>query len=283
MVLIDEQYRKIVAFLCQDIVDPETGQNKRIPVATAFLIGVKPGTDDPIVVYAITALHCIFQSRANGTLYLRINTRDGNYVDRDVPQDSWVTHDTSDVALIQVEVENNFDIAFLPMRYIATDDIVAQHSFGIGDEVFFVSLFVRHTGENRVLPIIRFGNIAMMPDEPIRIKIDPYANPVTVDAYLVEARSWGGQSGAPAFIHFPPDRHPGVLTLPEWPLKEPQFYLLGLVHGHFDIPTGVEFAGDLENYGTGKVPINAGVGIIIPAQDIFDLIMRPDLVDQRER
>jgi len=55
--------------------------------------------------------------------------------------------------------------------------------------------------------------------------------------------------------------------------------MLGLVQGHYDIKQGVESIGDL---GSGKVPVNAGIAAIIPAQNIVDTLMQEELVEERE-
>ena len=53
------------------------------------------------------------------------------------------------------------------------------------------------------------------------------------EAYLIEARSIGGLSGSPVFIPMPPFQQiNGEVTQGSGSL----FYLLGLMHGHFDIP-----------------------------------------------
>ena len=44
--LIDEEFRKCVTFLFVDKPDQESGNLKRVPAATAFLVG--PDTDDPV-------------------------------------------------------------------------------------------------------------------------------------------------------------------------------------------------------------------------------------------
>src|SRR5207253_3257650 len=46
----------------------------------------------------------------------------------------------------------------------------AKLEVGVGDEVFFVGLFVQHAGEARNLPMARFGHISRMPVEPIEVQ-----------------------------------------------------------------------------------------------------------------
>jgi len=67
----------------------------------------------------------------------------------------------------------------------------------------------------------RVGNLAMMKGEPVHTAVGD------IDAHLVEASFIGGLSGSPVFLHVPEfNVRPGTFT---------QFFLLGLMHGHFDI------------------------------------------------
>jgi len=94
-----------------------------------------------------------------------------------------------------------------------------------------------------------------------------------VDAYLVETRSWGGESGSPAFFYGEPGRIP-----PQCPTT-----LLGVLHGHFDIKKAVKASGGGETTGGGSftyetttqiVELNSGIAVVLPAQDLHDLLQR---------
>jgi hypothetical protein len=116
-----------------------------------------------------------------------------------------------------------------------------------------------------------------MPRETIGARLDPASDHKTpVDAYLVEARSWGGHSGSPVFVYFPPDRELGVISVG----GGPRIMLLGLVHGHYELPQPVDLTGDI--FGSGKVSMNAGIAVVIPAQAITELLMSEDEVAQRK-
>ena len=158
---------------------------------------------------------------------------------------------------------------------LLSDRLVAEHQVGVGDDVFFAGLFTEHPGRERVQPIIRFGNISMMPLEPIKVPDLHVAS--EIDAYLVEARSWGGHSGSPAFVFYPPDRFGDRIQMNTFlPV-----FLLGLVHGHYEIKSEVAYKGDI--LGSGKVPINAGIAAVVPSQKIIEVLMDEDLVKKREK
>ena len=277
--LIDEQFRKCVAFLCVDVADGIDTTPRRIPAATAFFVGVPLGADNErSAVYAVTARHVIAKSRPHGPLYIRINTAAGGFQDFLVPQDAWACHPSTDVAVIAVAIpQEQVDTRMIPLSMLATDDYVVQKRIGAGDDVFFVGLFSEYVGQERSQAVIRFGNISLMPHEKTPVKLDPGSDATTpIDVYLVEARSWGGHSGAPAFVYYPPDREMGKVIVGQ---QAPA--LLGLVHGHYEIKQDVAFIGDI--LGSGKVPINAGMALVVPAQRIIDTLMQQELVEQRNR
>jgi hypothetical protein len=212
-----------------------------------------------------------------------VNTQDG-YEDVEVPQDAWVTHPTTDVAVARV-VDRLFGSTHpygpkaLSIERLVTDEFAQQHSIGEGDKVIFIGLFVNYWGADRAQPIARFGNISLGTRGKVPLRLNPSEDLVPVDAYLVEARSWGGQSGSPAFVSFTPTRE--LMTTGKFLQEGKTGMLLGLVHGHFDIVTKVEFIGDMP--GSGRVNQNAGIAAVIPAQKIKDTLMEGEFVEEREK
>jgi hypothetical protein len=107
------------------------------------------------------------------------------------------------------------------------------------------------------------GNIAMMPDEVIPTELGD------MEAYLVEARSIGGLSGSPAFVR---------KTVP---FGIGSFYLLGLMHGHWDLPAKSKNDLLMNDDLLGKV--NMGIAIVVPAKKILEVLNHPELVKMREQ
>ena len=268
--LIDEQFRKCVTYLFVEAPHPETGVIEKRPVGTTFFVDVVDGPAKRA--YAVTARHVIDKSEDFGALYMRLNTAD-SYVDIEVPQTSWMLHESTDVAVLRLQAPvGNYDILTIPHTNLLTDEGVGIARIGIGDEVFFTGLFSEHPGRERVQPIIRFGNIAMMPHEPIKVDLRVARE---IDAYLVEARSTGGNSGSPAFVIFPAYRSGNSVTVE----KQLPVNMLGLVHGHRDIKQDIDLTGD--NSGRAQVPLNAGIASVVPSQKILDLLMSEELATER--
>jgi hypothetical protein len=133
----------------------------------------------------------------------------------------------------------------------------------LGDEVFIVGLFRHRSGDLRNIPIVRVGNLCSVDEEKISTSLGP------MEAMLVEARSIGGLSGSPVFLHL------GVTRYLQGQLKHssggPMFFLLGLIHGHFDAPTAEidEIAGDA---GLSVERVNTGIAIVIPIERVLEVL-----------
>src|SRR5689334_11059030 len=134
---------------------------------------------------------------------------------------------------------SDIDLVFFLSDEFLTEEARDKYHVGTGDEVAIVGLFYSHFGEAKNVPIVRTGNIAAMPDEPV-----PTSHGLT-DAYLVEVRSIGGISGSPVFTHLAVRPETTVLPAQPYPQMERKtlakaehaHYLLGLVQGYYTINT----------------------------------------------
>jgi hypothetical protein len=113
----------------------------------------------------------------------------------EIPPEMWVCHETADVAVLPLALNmNTFDYLYYPIRNGATAEFIKRHSVTPGEAVFITGLLISHPGKSRVLPIVRVGNIAAFPADPINLLTGHDS------AYLVEVRSLGGLGGSPAFV-----------------------------------------------------------------------------------
>lgn len=271
-VRVDEQYRQCVAALYFDKEDETCNVLRRMPAGTAFFVGVPLSETDPRpLVYLVTVRHVIDGTRPYESLYVRVNLKDGKYEDIHAPHGAWLLNPTTDVAVARFTGSAKYDMKHIPLAHFITDEMVntqqiyMRHYFGAGDEVFFTGLFAEFGGRERYQPIVRHGNIALMPYEDIAVRMHPGSDTRTrIRAYLVEARSWSGHSGSPAFVL------PGR-TLPH--------KLLGIVQGHFEVEKDIKFLGDI---GSGTVALNTGIAVVVPAQAIIDTLMTDEFVQERE-
>jgi hypothetical protein len=205
---------------------------------------------------------------------------------------------------LAIDKQYRFDVAALDGRGNPVLEPMLRQNFPnginveVGDELFSPGLFVQSAGRSRNLPVCRFGNVARMPGEEMVMIGSRARGDIPIRAYLVETHSWGGFSGAPMFWHYQYNMSVPIIA-PRWkPAPESKLILppdaprperidvmfgrgwaialLGLVSGHYDIPTKAKNE-DIET------ALNAGIAIVTPAENIKELLMRDDLVEDRTR
>ena len=131
---------------------------------------------------------------------------------------------------------------------------VLENGIGAGDEVFMAGLFTKHSGTSKNMPIVRMGNVAMMPRDAVETK---YGD---METYLIEARSIGGMSGSPVFVC-----KADVIGEPG------RMWLMGLIHGHWQLRDEGSADTVIEDL-TSNGPINMGIAIVVPAQKIWETL-----------
>jgi hypothetical protein len=256
-----------------------------LPRATAFAVEVEEHENRWI--YVVTAEHVISGLLTKEhDVWLRVNTKSGSPAEvKCAPSDWWFHPDNesaaTDVAIAPLDIDQDIDInpipIFGPRTVAATGEIISKVRIGVGDEVAITGLFRSHHGQNKNVPITRIGNLAMMNEEPVKTK---YCG--DVEAYLVEARSIGGLSGSPVFVHLPAVRTIDGKTRLHQEQKVFQLYLLGLMHGHFDIDN-LNADVVLEDEKDSTSGIHSGIGVVIPVEKITETIMQHDLIKIRQK
>ena len=262
---IPDEVRKCVAFLAY-----KDAQGMIRLAGTVFFVGVGvPGdTLGNSFGYAVTAKHVIGgikEKSVDGKVYFRLNLKDVGAEFAESKIDDWHFHPTDnsvDVAAMNFGASSMLDHLVFPAAGIATADVINAQKIGIGDEVFIVGLFVHHYGQQKNIPIIRIGNIAAMPEEKIQTASEE------MEAFLIESRSIGGLSGSPVFVNTAGARTIGN-TLS---LGGGGIFLLGLVHGHWDVPPSQLDTVIVDNR---RESVNIGIAIVVPAQKILELLNQP--------
>jgi hypothetical protein len=253
---IPDEVRKCVVYLGTEVADGAGGKKIRYG-GTGFFVSKPSKIADASFSFLVTAKH-VADKLMGQTIYIRVNTQDGKSMNLKVANEpDWWFHPTdkaADVAMIPINLDQRtFDYLVLASSMFLTEATRKSKGIGAGDEVFITGLFVYHNGLAKNIPIIRTGNIAMIPEERIPIK-----NFGDMEAYLIEARSIGGLSGSPVFAI---DQ-----TLPEKP-----FYLMGLMHGHWSVDSETVVDEIAEDAGI-KAGVNVGIAIVTPASKILDIL-----------
>jgi len=273
--LIPDEIRKCVGFVYY-----QDAAGDRWPAGTAFFVALDIPGSDRHWVYVVTARHVIDSvSRRSheASVYLRLNSKASGFHWVRSEADQWIFHPddpTVDIAILNwTPPPDIIDYLSYPLSSGATEDVIAREDISVGEEVFLTGLFVNHYKTERNIPIVRVGNIAAMPGEPVRTRAG------LMEAYLIESRSIGGLSGSPVFVHL------GIVRQVEGQVRFARakggvFYLLGLMHGHWDLPRADADAvvqDDLRNEA-----VNMGIAIVVPVTKILEVINQPRLEATRK-
>lgn len=240
---------------------------------------------DQGVTYLVTAKHVA--EKVAGNFWVRINRADGGVAYIESTRD-WLTHPsdkTADIAVLPWDYSPDMDVRLItPDVMLSSRQAVEEAGIGIGDEVFLAGVFANAYGKARNTPIVRKGNLAMLPQDKIST-----ANMGEVDAFLIEAHSFGGISGSPVFVR------ETVQLGAERVLKKPDetrkwtalqgagaFYLLGLAHGHWEIEEKDINAISMRPPSREELGINLGIALVVPASKILETLNHPRLIEDRE-
>lgn len=259
--VIPDEIRKCVCF-----VGYEMASGEKVLAGTAFFLShSNQSSPDRRRSCVVTAKHVIDKIKDKGinSIWLRLNLKLSGAIWIKTEVSWWNCHPSdpvADVSIAPIQIMERMDHKTVPLEMCITRKVIAEQKVDVGDELFLTGLFARHSGLNNNIPIVRVGNIAAMPQEKVRTELG------YIDAYLIEARSIGGLSGSPVFVNLSGVRH-GNLSL-----IGPKFYLLGLMHGHYDSDLFRSYPGE----GTASIEsVNMGIGIVVPIEKVVEIIGNP--------
>jgi len=250
---------------------------------TGFFVGVSAERHpDLVFLYVVSNAHvALGTDRNEPSPVVRVNTRDGGVDILPLRAEDWFRHpDGDNLAVCPLRLDKGqYRYGFVPRAsFITARDIMQQTErpprIGTGDEVFFLGRFAIHDGKQRNLPTARFGNIALLPSEPI-----PHPSGIRQQSFLVEARSLSGYSGSPVFSC---TEGFGVLfSGSARQTGDPP--LLGVDWGHLHDLKPVVGEGNKPLPDRWYVEQNSGLMGVIPAWKLAELLDSEDLMALRER
>lgn len=260
---INDKIKKTVAFLQYKLAD---GTYKY--AGTCFFIQRNGKKENSQIPYVVTAKHVIEGVKKTGlaSIFIKLNLTSGQTIAFETLIEDWLLHEdvNTDVAVFLLPYNPDLVDQYVTLETTFIDEEkIRNNEVDCGDEVIITGLFKHHTGGKQNLPIIRIGNIAMMPGEKVQTKDH------LMDAYLIESRSIGGLSGSPVFINYGLTRRiKGQVLLNKDP-NELVNNLIGLVYGHFDANIGEIDAIDGSSEENKK--INVGIAIVTPISKLSEL------------
>jgi hypothetical protein len=268
--------------------DPQT----HTPIAngTGFFVAVK-GDKDPSrsFLYLVTAKHVILtpQGTFYPRIYVRLNKKEGDaeFIPVDLIRNGnsvvQINSDpTVDIAVIpeSASIADKFDILALPDEMLTTETSFKELPVGEGTEVFFAGLFVSYYGEHKNNPIVRFGRVAMLPEDRVSWRDDATKPAKNERLYLIETQTYGGNSGSPVFFALSFELvKPGQLIVAGTPLIK----LAGIMMGYFNEPSPIGF---LETP-TATIPYsrqNIGIAAVTPSYLLHEILFSAEMKKARE-
>jgi hypothetical protein len=241
---------------------------------TGFVIAT-PRSDGGAFLHFVTAKH-VADELGDAPFALGVNRKDGEPALIHADRVKWYFHPSEpkavDAAVCLFAPTNyaELDLQLITEHHFALKNKMPERGMGIGDEIAVVGLFTRFWGQKRLFPIVRTGNLAMLPTERV-----PARNFEPMDVYLAEGRSIGGLSGSPVFIR----QTVNLMLKGEDGSDIPfaglgQLYLLGMMHGHWELPASF-------TKGENAEAVNMGISMIVPIDKINEIIYSPEMIAMR--
>jgi len=256
--------------------------NNPVAYGTGFFVVVKNENGDGLYGYLVTAKHVL--KAPDGTdftrIFLRLNKLKGDaeFIPLDLIQEGHSAVYTHSDPTVDIAVVPAFPNQTLFDFKVITDDMLtdktsfSQLNIGEGSEVFFAGLFTNYYGDHRNNPIVRFGRVAMLPEDRIAWQDDTAKPPKLVELYLLETQSYGGNSGSPVFFNLGSDRVPGSVIL-----GPPVIKLAGIMRGSFNETRAV---GVLQLDTARQIPItsqNIGIAAVTPSYLLHEILFSDEL------
>ena len=140
-----------------------------------------------------------------------------------------------------------------------------------------VGRLIQYDGKQRNEPVLRFGNLAMMP-----YPVMQSTRARRQESFLVEMRSLSGFSGSPVIVHWvtvgtrpEPERPRGGVLYAS--LVTNKAWLLGVDWGF------VQAASDVHGSQDDRRLANSGMSAVVPAWKLAELLDRREFIVARER
>ena len=166
---------------------------------SGFLVGVPSLTvSGAFHFYAVTNEHVVRPTSGRPNPVIRLTGKGGTADIRNMRTRAWLEHpDGDDVAATALALGHDSRINWISRDDFITPVVVDQYMIGPGDECFMVGRLLRYDGRQRNEPILRFGNLAMMPYPIPQLNRGRHQ-----ESFLVEMRTLSGFSGSPVIVYY---------------------------------------------------------------------------------
>lgn len=239
--------------------------------ASGFFVGIPCEKAKPYShFYFVTASHSVPK---NSTVAVRVNLKGGGTKVAELgPKHVHPSDENADVTVFEFGNRQEYDVLFLSENVMRNRVQMAAKDIGVGDEVYFPSLF--HFAQGDVLnePMLRQGSLAMLPATRVQTEAG------FMEAYLIEARSIGGISGSAVFARMLTGQARSIHGL------SGEVHLIGMIHGHWDVKESELNYPRIQPVDRGRLNtsgINMGIAIVVPIEKVIETLHQPVLQEQR--
>jgi len=176
-----------------------------------------------------------------------------------------------DLAVIPFAAADKYDAVSLSADYLLTSQALEKDNIVPGDRILTAGFFFAYAGLHEIQPIVREGVLAMLPDGPMTTTTCKSGS-----VYLADVHITPGNSGSPIFII------PALgLGAGEYLGGVPStFGLLGVVSGYMQETSNLTLRASTT--WQASVEANSGVSVVVPAQQLRELLYGPGLQHLRD-
>ncbi len=179
--------------------------------------------------------------------------------------------ETIDLAVLPFGVSDKVDAINISLTQFLTSDILDKQGVVPGDKVLTGGFFTGYTGLHEMQPILREGVLAMLPDGPMTTTLCGSGKVYLADIHVIP-----GNSGSPIFI-IPALGLGAGESLGGVPNT---FGLLGVVSGYMYEHEDMTLTATTT--WKGSINANSGISVVVPAQQLKDLLESPELQRLRD-
>jgi hypothetical protein len=183
---VDPRYRDCAIYLYPS---KQAARDGVTAGGSGFLVGVPARTvPGRVHLYAVTNEHVVHPVEGHPNPVIRLNDKGGSADILGVRAKAWLPHpDGDDIAAISLSLGPHHQISWPNRDDFITPAILDEYKIGPGDECFMVGRLIRHDGKQRNEPVLRLGNLAMMPYPVYQRTRQRYQ-----ESFLVEMRTLSG-------------------------------------------------------------------------------------------
>lgn len=268
---IQDEFLKTVIYLYPSEEDADNGTDTGGAGCLVTVPSVK--IKKILYVYAATNKHVIHSAKSP---VVRLNRIDGSTEIFPFKQNDWTDHpDQDDISIVPISLDlSKHKVKAISSNMFINKEIILSNNIGLGDEAYMLVRLPSYDGKSKNIPLACFGNISMMPDNPVK-----HSCGLFLESFLVDMRSTSGNSGSPTFVHIPPFslRQNGGLLDTNF-----STYFLGINWGHIDLKDKVINKNSEKLKEHLSVKRNSGIACIVPAWKLLGLLNLEKFKAQRD-